>query len=137
MKKLTPNLMVKEVKESVEFYKTLGFELLMAVPGTEDGILNEIPGDREIVFAMVKYGTVEIMIQAEKSLKKDIPALEDTTMGASVCLNIELDNVTAYYDIIKEKAEVVKELSRTWYGTDEFYIRDNSGYVLGFYEQKE
>lgn len=31
---------------------------------------------------------------------------------------------------------MVKELSTTWYGMNEFYIRDNNGYVLGFAEQK-
>ena len=42
-KKLTPNLMVKDVKETIEFYQNkLGFKMTMAVAETQDGILTEI-----------------------------------------------------------------------------------------------
>lgn len=39
--------------------------------------------------------------------------------------------------ILKKKVEIAKELSTTWYGMNEFYIRDNNGYILGFAEQKK
>ena len=137
MKKLNPNLMVKNVKETVEFYKNyLGFELTMAVPETQDGILTEIPEDKKIVYAMVKNGGVEIMFQAEESLKKDISVFADSKIGASVSFYIEVEKLEDFYKEIREKVEIVKELSTTWYGMNEFYIRDNNGYILGFSEQK-
>ena len=138
MKKLNPNLMVKDVKETIEFYKNnLDFKLVMAVPETQDGILTEIPEDRKIVYALVKNGNVELTFQAEESLKKDIIVFANSIIGASVSFYIEVENLKDFYDGIKEKVEVVKELSTTWYGMNEFYIRDNNGYVLGFAEQKE
>jgi len=138
MKKLNPNLMVKDVKETVEFYqKNLGFQLIMAVPETQDGILNEIPADKKVVYALVKNGDVEIMFQAEKSLKEDVPVLMDSQIGASCTFYIELENVEDFYNSIKDKVDVVKELFTTWYGMKEFYIRDNNGYILTIAEAKK
>ena len=138
MKKLSPNLMVKDVRETVEFYKNnLGFELVMVVPETKDGILTEIPEDKEVVYAVVKNGNVELMFQAEGSLKEDIAAFADYQIGASISLYIEVENIEHFFNYIKEKVEVTKELSITWYGMNEFYIRDNNGYILGFAEQKK
>lgn len=85
MKKLSPNLMVKDVKETIGFYKNnLGFKLVMAVPETQDGILTEIPEDKKIVYALVKNGNVELMFQAEESLKEDITIFANSIIGASV-----------------------------------------------------
>lgn len=138
MKKLNPNLMVKDVKETVEFYqKNLGFQLIMAVPETQDGILNEIPADKKVVYALVKNGDVEIMFQAEKSFKEDVSVLKDAQIGASCTFYIELENVEDFYNSIKNKVDVVKELFTTWYGMKEFYIRDNNGYILTIAESKK
>ncbi len=138
MKKLNPNLMVKDVKETIEFYKNnLGFKLVMAVPETKDGILTEIPENKKIVYVLVKNGNVELMFQAEESLKEDITVFANSIIGASVSFYIEVENLKDFYSGIKEKVEVVKKLSTTWYGMNEFYIRDNNGYILGFAEQKK
>ena len=138
MKKINPNLMVKDVKETVEFYQQkLGFKLIMAVPETQDGVLNKIPENKKVVYALVKNGDVEIMFQAENSFKKDVPTLKEATLGASCTFYIELENLEDFYKEIKNKVDVVKELFTTWYGMKEFYIRDNNGYILTFAEVKK
>lgn len=138
MKKLNPNLMVKDVKETVEYYKSnLGFELVMAVPETQDGILNEIPENKKVVYALVKNGDVEIMFQAEESFKEDVAVLKKSQIGASCTFYIELENIEDFYKSIKDTVNVVKELSTTWYGMKEFYIRDNNGYILTFADAKK
>lgn len=130
--------MVKDVKETVEFYqKNLGFQLIMAVPETQDGILNEIPLDKKVVYALVKNGDVEIMFQAEKSFKEDVPVLRDSQIEASCTFYIELENIEDFYNSIKDKVDIVKELFTTWYGMKEFYIRDNNGYILTIAEAKK
>jgi uncharacterized glyoxalase superfamily protein PhnB len=137
MKKLTPNLMVKDVKETVEFYKNiLGFELVMAVPETQDGVLTEIPTDKKVVYALVKNNSVEIMFQTEKSLKDDVPAFANVHIGASISLYVEVENLEDFYSKAKDKVEIVKDLFTTWYGMKEFYIRDNNGYILCFAQAK-
>lgn len=136
MKKLSPNLMVKDVKETVNFYKdNLNFEVIMAVPESQNEILTEISEDKKIVYALVKNKNVEIMFQEEENLKKDLTVFNNSQIGASVSFYIEIENVKDFYNQVKEKVEVVKELSTTWYGQKEFYIRENNGYILGFAEQ--
>ncbi len=137
MKKLNPNLMVKDVKETVAFYhNNLGFTLIMAVPEAQDEILHDISGDKRVVYALVKNGDVEIMFQAEDSFKEDVPALKESIIGASCTLYIEIENLEGVYEDLKDKVEVVKELYTTWYGMKEFYICDNNGYIIAFAEQK-
>lgn len=135
MKKLNPNLMVRDVKETVEFYKNnLGFELVMAVPDTQDAVLNEIPEDKKIVYALVKNGNVEIMFQAEDSFKEDVPVLVESKVGASCTFYIEIENLEDFYGKIRDKVKIAKELFTTWYGMKEFYIFDNNGYILAIAE---
>ena len=135
MQKLTPNVMVKDVKETVAFYTdNLGFKLVMAVPETQDGMLTEISEDTNVVYALVKNGNAEIMFQAETSFKEDVPTLADVSLGASCTFYCKLENLEDFYNEIKDNVEVVKELFTTWYGMKEFYIRDNNGYILTFAE---
>lgn len=137
MDKLTPNLMVGNVKETVEFYRNnLNFNLVMAVPETQDGVLTEIPEDKDIIFALVKNGNIEFQFQSENSLKEDLSVFANFSIGASASFYINVKNIESFYNDVKEKVEVVKELAANWYGMNEFYIRDNNGYVLGFAEQK-
>lgn len=136
--KLTPNLMVKDVKETIIFYQTkLGFKLEMAVPESQDCILTELPEDKKLVYALVKQGQVEIMFQSQDNLKQDITALAPFEIGASVSFYSEVENLKAYYEKLKNSVAIVKDYATAWYGMDEFYIRDNNGYILGFAQQKE
>lgn len=136
MNKLSPNLMVKDVREAVEFYENLGFKTIMAVPESQDVILDSLDTDKPIVYALVKNGNVEIMFQASDSFKKDIPALKDMTYGASCSFYIEVKDVETLYTRVKNKVDIAKELFTTWYGMKEFYVRDNNGYILAFAEAK-
>ena len=136
--KLTPNLMVSNVKETVTFYKDiLGFEIDSLVPETQDCVLKEIPQDRELVYALLKNNQVELMFQYETNLKSDVTALADFNIGASATFYFEISGIKKFYNSIKDKAIIVKDLKRTWYGMDEFYIKDNNGYILGFSEKSE
>ena len=62
--------------------------------------------------------------------------LKGREIGASVSFYIEVEDINTIYNEIKEKAEVVKELETTWYGMQEFYVKDCNGYILGFAEKK-
>jgi uncharacterized glyoxalase superfamily protein PhnB len=136
MKKLNPNLMVKSISDTVRFYMNiLGFELVMAVPEKQDGMDTEIADDKKYVWAQVKNGNVEIMLQEVESLKQDVSTFSDSQIGASVTFYIETENIEEFFNEIKNKVEVIKELATSWYGMNEFYIRDNNGYVICFAEQ--
>lgn len=134
--KLTTNLMVKDVQETLHFYKEiLGFDFVMAVPKEQDCVLNEHDPNRTLVYALVKSKNIEIMFQEQTSLSRDISIFEGVPIAASICLYFEVSNVVQLYEKLKSKVEIVKDLDTTWYEMKEFYIKDNNGYILGFAEQ--
>ena len=137
LKKLTTNLMVEDVNKTIEFYEeTLGFEFVMAVPKDSQEVLMEIPKDKPLIYAMMKRVNIEIMFQEKNSLSKDIPVFKDMTIGGSLTFYFEVENINALYTELKEKVAVVKELHTTFYGMQEFYVKDCNGYILGFAEKK-
>jgi len=137
MKKLFPNIMVKNVQKTVAFYeKNLGFKLEMSVPEEAENMKDSnvffepIDPDKKYLYALMKNENVEIAFQEEESLKKDVPALQDNTVGFSGTLYIEVENVEDLYQSIKDTVEVLKEPFTTWYGMRELYVRDLNGYIL-------
>lgn len=129
LKSLSPNLMVHNVRESMTFYSQLGFVAVDQVPLKPEGA---DAGD-ELAFAILVCGSVSLMLQAEASLKEDVTALAEQQVGqAAMTLHFAVENAPELYQQLQGKAEVAKPLHRTWYGMDEFYIKDNNGYVLGF-----
>ncbi|HEX6508677.1 MAG TPA: VOC family protein [Chloroflexota bacterium] len=122
LKALTPNLMVENVRETVDWYHSvLGFEAQ-----------TEVPGDDEVVFAIVRRDGVTLMFQSRTSLGSDLPSLRDLPIGASQTFYIEVDNVEELRRLVEGKARILKDLHDTFYGTREFYFTDRNGYVLSF-----
>ncbi|MBU1666873.1 bleomycin resistance family protein [bacterium] len=130
MQMLTPNLAVKNIKESVVYYQNLGFEFQVAV--AEDKSFGAtFEEDKHYIWAMLKRGNVEIMLQEKESLQKDIGTFFNE-IGASCTFYIAIEDVNSFYDGIKGRVEIYKDIETTWYGQREFYIRDINGYILGF-----
>jgi uncharacterized glyoxalase superfamily protein PhnB len=124
LKKLTPNLMVEDVRRTMDFYQAvLGFEVLSTV---EDA--------GEVGFAIMQRDGVEIMFQSRKSLSENVPALTGSSIGASQTFYIEVTDIATLYQQIKDKVTIVVDMHDTFYGTKEFYFRDINGYILSFSE---
>lgn len=122
MKKLTPNLMVDNVNTTVEFYmKNLGFELVVTVP--ETGQFN---------WVMMKSGNIEIMFQAAASLGSDLPDMKGRKVGGTFLLYIDVQDIKKLRSSLKSDVSIIKDLQKTFYGTEEFTIRDINGYYLTF-----
>ena len=122
MKQLTPNLMVDNVNETVVFYqKILEFELVMSVP--QEGVFN---------WAMVQHGEVCLMFQEKKNLIAEYPVLKDTPRGGGLTFYIKVGDVKDLYNKIKKQVNIVLDLHKTFYGTEEFAIQDINGFVLTF-----
>ena len=131
--KLTPNMMVDDVSRTVDFYQNVfGFDLVMAVPEDSQEILMETPQDKPLAYAMMKSDDVEVMFQAKKSLSEDIPAFKDMDIGASVSFYYDVSDIEALHAKLKKDVELARDLHTTWYGVQEFYVKDCNGYVLGF-----
>ena len=122
LKSLTPNLMVKDVNKTLDFYtNVLGFELLQTVP--EDGIFE---------WGFVKYGNVKLMFQKETSIKSEYKELENFKNGGALTFYIRVEGLQNWYEKIKDKTNVIKPLHKTPYEANEFAIIDINGFILSF-----
>lgn len=138
-KKLTPDLMVSDVVEAVKFYtEKLGFKLVMVVPENEKAIETQLVNGKSYAYAMVNRDEVFVMFMRKDIYEADVPALKGVPVGASASLYCEVDNVSELCDSFKRNGvEIMKDVSVTWYGMKEFYIRDCNGYILAFAEQRQ
>jgi uncharacterized glyoxalase superfamily protein PhnB len=122
LKKLTPNLMVEDVEQTLSFYRdVLGFQVLTTLP-------ESAPFD----FAIAQRDGVELMFQSRTSLSENVPALMGTRIGASQTFYIEVTGIRDLYQQLRDKVEIVVDFHTTFYGTQEFYFRDINGYILSF-----
>lgn len=136
--KLTPNFEVASIKQTVQFYKdVLGFNLIMAVPESQDGVEQQLSDGKEYVYALVSKDNVELMFQRTDSFKEDIALSGNATIGASVSFYMEVEGINDFYNEIRNKNIKTTELKTAWYGMREFYLHDNNGYILGFAEKTE
>ncbi len=132
MKSLTPNMAVKNIKETVAYYQQyFGFVLQMAVSEDKASIGPELLKEKEYIWATVVCGEVSLMFQRVDSIKEDVGDFFEL-LGASATFYIKVDDVNALYESVRNEVEVVKALETTWYGQREFYVRDCNGYVLAF-----
>ena len=81
MDTLSPNIFVKDINETIAFYKLLGFSVVTTVP--ENG---------DFVWAMMASGKVTFMFQTFESLGDDMPEISRHT-GGSLILYINIKNI--------------------------------------------
>lgn len=124
MHALSPNIFVRDIHKTIKFYEQLGFKTSMSVP--EEG---------DPVWAMMSCGNVNFMFQTFDSLGDEIPEISRQD-GGSLLFYIQIKNIREFHDQIKDKAQVIKGLEKTFYGATEFSILDNNGYVLTFAENE-
>ena len=125
MESLSPNIFVNSMEQTIAFYKSIGFQLIMTVP--EDGA--------DFIWAMMVNGNVTFMFQTFASLGEELPQVSRTS-GASQLLYIKLKKIREFFELIKDKVTVLKPLETTFYGATEFSIVDNNNYVLTFAEDE-
>ena len=99
MKKITPNIMVADVNATIDYYKdNLGFETVMVV--------DEEKGDgasgKPLVWAMIKNGDVEIMLQKTDSLIEELPEFKGLKIGGTFTMYISMQDTKDFYNKIKE-----------------------------------
>ena len=134
--KLTPNFEVSNIKQTVEFYeKYFGFQLVMIVPESQDGIEQVFIESKEYVYAMMQKDHVELMFQRSDTFKHDVVFSKDLPIGATVSFYMNVEGIQTFYEVLKSKKLIMTELKTTWYGMQEFYLKDINGYILGFAEK--
>ena len=128
---------VKDVAKTVHYYvENFGFNLVMAVSKDKSSIGAELVEGKEYMWANVMHGDVGFMFQSLDSIKEDVGDFFDD-LGASATFYIELEDVDAFFEKVKESVDILKPISDTWYGAREFYARDINGYILAFSQMLE
>jgi len=125
MESLSPNIFVNDINETIAFYHSIGFQLVMTVPETGN----------DLVWAMMVNGNVTFMFQTFVSLGDELPQISRQN-GASQLLYIKLKKIREFFELIKDKVNLLKGLETTFYGATEFSIVDNNNYVLTFAEDE-
>lgn len=122
MIKLSPNLFVASVKESIAFYEKFGFKAEQVIPDTENPI-----------WASVASGNVEIMLQEKNSGIQEFAPLAGKQLGATLTLFMQTENIENNYNAAKtNNFKIVNDLHKTFYGTSEFAVQDPDGYICVF-----
>jgi uncharacterized glyoxalase superfamily protein PhnB len=124
MQSISPNIYVKDLPATIEYYKQLGFEVTVTVPETGD-----------LIFAMMVCGGITFMFQTFDSLGEELPAVLRQD-GGSLLLYIQVKDIRKFHERIKDKVNVIKGLDKTFYGATEFSILDLNNYVLTFAEDE-
>lgn len=120
-KNVTINIMVKNVKETIEFYESkLGFKSVLTVP--ENGEVFD--------FAIISKDDISIMLQEQKSLLGEYPTLKSDDIIPTFTLFIRVDDVMKLYEEVKGKVEIAVEPHKPFYGDVEFAMFDNNGNIL-------
>ncbi|MBI3474420.1 MAG: VOC family protein [Acidobacteria bacterium] len=125
IKKLTPNLIVRNVEASLKFYReVLGLETAMTVP-------EQSP----YVFAGVSNGTVELFFNDQKVVAAEYPQLA-ASIAASLTLYMEVDSLQAVLERVqKAGAKISMPVTEQFYGMKEFAFEDVDGYTITIAEK--
>lgn len=131
---LLPELSVTNIKESLKFYKTLGFKIEYERP--------------ENKFAFISFENVQFMLQEIKN--EEDSSKEKWTVGElhypfGNGINFEIDvkgKISTIYDRLKQVGyKIAFDIEENWYrqddkllGNKEFLVQDPDGYLLRFSE---
>jgi uncharacterized glyoxalase superfamily protein PhnB len=126
MESLSPNLFVKDIRATLDFYKLLGFSLTMSVPGENED---------DLVWAMVTNGKVTFMFQSFKSIGDTLPQIRRQE-GGPLLFYIKVQRIREFFETIRDKTTLVHGLQKTFYGATEFSILDINDFMLTFAEDE-
>lgn len=124
MQSISPNIFVNNINQTIEFYRLLGFDLVMTMPE-----------ERDYVWSMMTCGNVNFMFQTFASLGDELPEVSRQD-SSSLVFYIKTENIREFFERIKDKAQVLKDLEKTFYGATVFSIPGNNNYVLTFAEDE-
>ncbi|MFH1187910.1 MAG: bleomycin resistance family protein [bacterium] len=134
-KKITPNIMVADVNATVNYYKNnLDFQVVMGVGENKEIKMGDSAIESNLTWAMLKKDEVEIMLQRNDSFIGELPEFKEAKIGGTFTLYINMQNTKDFYGKIKGKVEIIKDMHKTFYGADEFVIKDLNGYIIYFAE---
>ena len=88
-----------------------------------------MPQEGKLDWAMMMNGDVVIMFQEFKNLEGEIPNFKSREPG-TFTLYVQTDDVERYYNLVRNRVEIIKEIFTTFYGSREFALKDLNGYII-------
>ncbi len=127
IKRLTPNLVVRNVEASLKFYQQiLGLQKTISVP-------EQSP----YVFAAVSNGTVEVFFNDQKTVAAEYPKLA-ANIGGSLTLYMEVEGLQSVLDRVQQAgAKISMPVTDQFYGMKEFAFEDTDGYTITIAQRVE
>lgn len=120
--RLTTNVFVDEIEPSLDFWKKLGFEVTMQVPG---------PDGETLGFVALANGPTELMLQSRLSAGEDLP---DFAMGGDgregYALFLQMATPIPELLPLFDESEIVVPERHTFYGAHEVGVRSPEGLVI-------
>ena len=116
-KKVVPMIHVPNVRATVDWYKSIGFDVIETFADGRDGLS----------FAILSFGRGEVMFNSGGA--------SSTNRRREVDLYVETENVDDLYQRLKDRVEVVEGLHDTFYGMREFIVRDLNLFWITFGQQ--
>lgn len=122
---VTPNLLVRDVKKSTEFYRdVLGFTMGETVPDKEP-----------FVFVWMKRDEVSVFLNDITAAAHDYPAAASMPAGGTAAMFFIVSDVDGYHAMVAPKASVIMPLKTQFYGMREFAVTDPDGHIITFAER--
>lgn len=126
--KIIPELSVTNLKESLEFYKYIGFKIEYERP--------------ENKFVFISMGEIQFMLQEIDDNDKWEVAPLSYPFGNGINFQLEVDDVEKIYNTLKDNNyKIAFKMEENWYrqddkllGNKEFLVQDPDGYLLRFSE---
>lgn len=117
---ISPTLAVRNMKQTIEFYKnSLGFKMGMAFPDADNPEYADLSKD----------GMVIMFIPAENI---GIGSEEKLGVGVNIYMQIDGD-INEYYNELQDKdVKIVVDIKDEPYGIRDFTVEDIDGYKLTF-----
>ena len=122
---VTPNLLVRDVKKSTEFYRhVLGFTMGETVPDKEP-----------FVFVWMKRDDVSVFLNDIAAAAHDYPEAATLQPGGTAAMFFIVSDVDAYHARVAPHAKVIMPLKTQFYGMREFAVTDPDGHIITFAER--
>ena len=128
---LSPNLMVSDLQASLAFYVDgIGGQVAFTLDAEQNADMSGGIID-DAVFASLRVGSSEMMLQQKSSLMADVPGAfpEDVFPGGTISVYFRVDDVAAVLGRLGDIG-VVTTLDTTWSGMQESWLRDPGGYLV-------
>jgi len=129
-KKITPNLLVKDVSASLVFY-----EEVLSLPRA---IL--VPDQPPFIFGSVTAGGVEIFFNQRENVAADpsefAKEFASRPIGGTFTMFLEVEGIEEILGRVqKHQAKIVMPLQEMFYGMKEFAFLDPDGYIVTIAEK--